>query len=1275
MKKICWLFLLTVSLLTHRALAQEKIWGVQYGSLFHMNEDGSDYTIVLSNLVGRNEKTIAGNDGLIYGILDNTYEDVLYSYDPVSKESKRIIGTAGFRVYDFIQDDDGSFYAMGTAYSGESLIVKFTSTAVETIFSSEDIYLKTITDGKDGKFYCTAVSDGASVVLSVNKDGSDIQTLHTFNQPLEGEDPSIKLVILKDGRLIGATSSGGAYNLGTLYRMEKDGSEFVVTHHFRVESIHENLTNSLLIASDGSIYGNIQSDADEVGIFRTNADGSGMRIIKEPTFESQTQSNLVENDGYIYSLNFNDQATFFRYSMSTDQSETYESELESIILQDKIFAIGNSIYGSFAKTPDELEQGLFSVAIDDIFTSGATDFFTVERYYNSEEVGNNVIRLIKGENNGVYGITTEGGEDFNTFGSLFKITNDTPQLIRHYGYAQNPYNNITYANDGFIYAASPSIGAFEAMIYRVRPDGTGYEENILPRYPFKSTGGIIQTSSGEILALTEGHQMQDSRGYMYKFKSGVSWTETIYNFNTADGKVPLGALLEGNDGYLYSTTNVGGANNKGVIFKVLPDGTNYQKLHEFNGNDGQLPTAGLTDGGDGFLYGSTPEGGLYGEGVIFKIRNDGSDFSVIYHFDGSPYGEPYHELTVLDGYLLGSVKGGDSDAIAYKIKKDGTDFSVILSGGMPTIYFTRMPSPEVTSLVTLPSDSSTYILEGSDLPVMVKSVAGASEYHLEISESDTFEDIVWSGSSSTTTFNVTGLSTNVPYYARVSTDISSLGDITTFTLADNYVTTLWGVTTSGGDNPCFTNLGGTVFSISTDGTGFTKLYDSECAADTSATFAGEQFTGSPVVDQSGTVYTLTKNTRYRNPWNYYDLIMKGNGGDIITFDRYTLNSSTLYENLDIHVSGEMTLLGDDYIYLVDTEAKSGRGAIRKLATDGSTPPATSFLHTFTFGYDGNLNPGRYPIGRLLEYDGYLYGTNYVDGGGQQGTIYRLRPNGDDLEVLHTFDNGTGYARGGLTDGEDGFLYGMTSKGDGRIYKIRPDGSDYQVIHTFTNYGSTSGKFPYGNLTMVNGILYGMTEGGGKHYGKGTVFKINTDGSSYVILRHLNTNDGTKPLGSLTYNADDQHFYGMTSQGGSNGLGTIFKMSLTPEYTFTKIYDFTQSGGGAPDGDLVLVKTPVLPAEMLAKRGSNLASQSLDADIESPFKVFPNPSGNSFTLNSNYPETSQVQVVNLNGKLIYESNIEPGQPLEFGEDFISGLYVIKLTQGSETHTIRLVKMKN
>ena len=42
-------------------------------------------------------------------------------------------------------------------------------------------------------------------------------------------------------------------------------------------------------------------------------------------------------------------------------------------------------------------------------------------------------------------------------------------------------------------------------------------------------------------------------------------------------------------------------------------------LYSFNGADGASPTAGLVQGGDGYLYGTTSSGGTGGSGGIFRL--------------------------------------------------------------------------------------------------------------------------------------------------------------------------------------------------------------------------------------------------------------------------------------------------------------------------------------------------------------------------------------------------------------------------------------------------------------------------------------------------------------------------------------------------------------------------------------------------------------------------------------------------------------------------------
>jgi uncharacterized repeat protein (TIGR03803 family) len=79
-------------------------------------------------------------------------------------------------------------------------------------------------------------------------------------------------------------------------------------------------------------------------------------------------------------------------------------------------------------------------------------------------------------------------------------------------------------------------------------------------------------------------------------------------------------------GNLYGTTSLGGANNFGTVFKISVDGTE-SVLHSFAGapTDGAYPRAGLVMDSDGNFYGTTNEGGANGGGTVFKISAAGTE--------------------------------------------------------------------------------------------------------------------------------------------------------------------------------------------------------------------------------------------------------------------------------------------------------------------------------------------------------------------------------------------------------------------------------------------------------------------------------------------------------------------------------------------------------------------------------------------------------------------------------------------------------------------------
>jgi uncharacterized repeat protein (TIGR03803 family) len=136
-------------------------------------------------------------------------------------------------------------------------------------------------------------------------------------------------------------------------------------------------------------------------------------------------------------------------------------------------------------------------------------------------------------------------------------------------------------------------------------------------------------------------------------------------------------------------------------------------------------------------------------------------------------------------------------------------------------------------------------------------------------------------------------------------------------------------------------------------------------------------------------------------------------------------------------------------------------------------------------------------------------------------------------------------------------------------------ADYTVLHNFGAGSDGDGQNPNGSLILVGDTFYGMTSAGGlPAYNGGTIFSIGPTGSGYTILYKFGTGgmyDGHSPFGDLTYDPDTNLLYGMTSGGGTNGVGIIFSISPSgTNYTILHDFDTSGSGGDDPQGSLLLV---------------------------------------------------------------------------------------------------------
>jgi uncharacterized repeat protein (TIGR03803 family) len=107
----------------------------------------------------------------------------------------------------------------------------------------------------------------------------------------------------------------------------------------------------------------------------------------------------------------------------------------------------------------------------------------------------------------------------------------------------------------------------------------------------------------------------------------------------ADGANSNFALLQASDGNFYGTTPNGGAYGQGTVFKMTAAGVE-SVIYSFSGNggvsnstDGAEPESTLIQGTDGNLYGTTYLGGAYNQGAVFKVTPSGSE-TVLYSFSG-----------------------------------------------------------------------------------------------------------------------------------------------------------------------------------------------------------------------------------------------------------------------------------------------------------------------------------------------------------------------------------------------------------------------------------------------------------------------------------------------------------------------------------------------------------------------------------------------------------------------------------------------------------------
>jgi uncharacterized repeat protein (TIGR03803 family) len=362
----------------------------------------------------------------------------------------------------------------------------------------------------------------------------------------------------------------------------------------------------------------------------------------------------------------------------------------------------------------------------------------------------------------LYGTTLNGGDmgggtvfAMGTNGSGFRLLHNFEgggtQIYPTAGLAVSSnvlFGTTTFFNDGENHTNF-------CTIYSITTNG-----NFNVIYTFDTnnlTASKLLLSGDTLYGTTSGADYNggDFGGIVFSVKTNGSGFTVLHTFTgSPDGAFPYGGLVLTN-GTLYGTTPLGGSEDQGTIFAVSTNGSNYAVLYNFNetnsnfafDNDGTPRIMGeLVVSGD-TLYGTTQVGNmdfLSGNGTIFSIKTNGTDFNILHAFSGPPHEGmyPYAGIVLSGENLYGTTTLGNSNGVGDVFRLQLTapqpningivlnstnTVTLSCSGGAGSYYFT-LASSDLTVPMTNWTVISTNLADSSGLWQVTDPISFSSTY-------------------------------------------------------------------------------------------------------------------------------------------------------------------------------------------------------------------------------------------------------------------------------------------------------------------------------------------------------------------------------------------------------------------------------------------------------------------------------------------------------------------------------------------------------------------
>jgi uncharacterized repeat protein (TIGR03803 family) len=563
-------------------------------------------------------------------------------------------------------------------------------------------------EGSDGSLYGTTSAGGAfgqGTVFRIGKDGSGFAILRSFTGTNDGSAPMAAVIEASDGMLYSSTSKGGQFGFGTVFRMNKDGNNFLVLKNFTGGRDGAYPEARLLEASDGYLYGAASGggDTNDYGtLFQVSKDGS----VFTPLFQfartngANPEAGLIEaSDGRLYGTTVAGGNTNSGVVFGVEKGGTNFSILQYLGVDyygtNGAAPLGRLLEGTNGMLFGSTSGGGVQIQVPGLLgtlfqvNKDGTGFFVFSRFSttNSNQARFPSAELIRGSDGWLYGTAFDGGT--NGSGAIFRVGQDGSNyvMLASVSGLQGPSAALLEGSDGLLYGTAQLGGDFGAGgIFKIGKDGTGFA--ILKSFSLSGGdgaspfAGLSKATDGTLFGTTRLGGAY-GRGTVYSVRfDGTAYRVASSLFST-NGFGPLAGVTEASDGLLYGITRFDDTTANEAIFNLHEDGSGLNLLFSStSASNGQESRGTLVQGTNG-RYGTTVLGGTSGQGTVFQFGTN-SGFSVLKNFSpvsAGPGANPASGLLLAgDGRLYGTAYAGSfNNGAVFGMNLDGSGFAVLKS--------------------------------------------------------------------------------------------------------------------------------------------------------------------------------------------------------------------------------------------------------------------------------------------------------------------------------------------------------------------------------------------------------------------------------------------------------------------------------------------------------------------------------------------------------------------------------------------------------------------